>query len=528
MSGGRQVVIVGGGPAAVSAFVHLTEVRGVESIRFLAPNPIGCAPAFGSGDPRLLCNTSVDVTSLRPDGTSDLLRYLAARGWPVHRADFVPRALVTQYARERYLRHRAAAERRGTKVAHTRGRAGAVTGSPGDYRITLTDGREVAATDVLFCLGGDTPQMPELLRGHAGAPRLLAGPYPVQRLRRIPGEARVLVLGTKLSAIDAALTLCRDGRRTVMASPSGELPAVRTRLCRTSGAGLAGQWARQLQRGVGARELLGPLLRAVRALGGGHPVRRGLSGRRGAHARLREETALAEAGQVPWQDAIAEVIDAANQVLPGLPEAVRRQVLGVHRGLMSRYISAIPVANARRLLAHMDAGTLSVADRYPRRVTPESDGWRVEWPDGTTEHVDWIVSATGVEAPCLSVTPDGELRVGAAASAGPDAVWHGMRPVAVEQDLRLIRTPDAGAERLWALGASAGTRVPIVNYLRAAAQHAQAVAHSIDSAASDAGREAFPAPAKSAPVQPVATQPVPVQPPVSTSSLARLRKGAAA
>ncbi|MHC0431542.1 hypothetical protein ACX6XY_15355 [Streptomyces sp. O3] len=40
-------------------------------VAIVAPHPVGCAPAFGSGAPRLLCNTCVDVTSLR---------CLAARG----------------------------------------------------------------------------------------------------------------------------------------------------------------------------------------------------------------------------------------------------------------------------------------------------------------------------------------------------------------------------------------------------------------------------------------------------------------
>lgn len=42
-------------------------------------------------------------------------------------------------------------------------------------------------------------------------------------------------------------------------------------------------------------------------------------------------------------------------------------------------------------------------------------------------------------------------------------------------DLRLRIEPDGPAERVWVVGAGAGTRFPIVNYLRAAAQHAAVV-----------------------------------------------------
>ncbi|GAU68738.1 hypothetical protein SSP35_08_02320 [Streptomyces sp. NBRC 110611] len=475
----RKVAVIGGGPAAVSTFLHLTRVRDIASVCFIAPNDIGCAPAFGSGGPMLLCNTSVDVTSLRPDGTSELLSYLAARGWPVHREDFVPRYLVTQYARESYLRHRAAAERDGVKVGHVRGRARSVSGHPGDYRIGLEDGTAVDATDVVFALGGAVPRLPASLRATATAPRLLTSPYPVRRLRAVPADAKVLVLGTKLSAIDAALTLCRAGRRTVMASPSGRLPAVRTRLCRDTAAGLGREWERQLADGADGAEaaaMARPLIRLIRTLSGGEPLRPRLSDHTDAHERLRHETQLAEAGQVPWQDTIAEVIDGLNHALPDQPEPVRRQVLATHRAAMSRYISSIPLDNARRLLSHLDAGLLTVADGCPERIDPHPDGWTVTWPDGRTEHIDWVVCATGFQVPALSVAPDGRLHIGEPAAPG-------ARAAQVTPGLRVHRGPDHAQERMWAVGSAAGTRVPVVNYLRAAAQHARDVGRILDAEA---------------------------------------------
>ncbi|MEV4441894.1 FAD/NAD(P)-binding protein [Streptomyces sp. NPDC049577] len=470
----RNVVIVGGGPTAVSVFLHLARVRGISSVCFVAPNPVGCAPAFGSDGPRLLCNTSVDVTSLRADGESGLLRYLAARGWPVHRDDFVPRYLVTQYARESFLRHRAAARRRGVRVTQVRGLARSVSGTPGAYRVVLEDGTAVGATDVVLCPGGTAPRLPEDLRAHAGHPRLLTSPYPTRRLRALPGDAKVLVLGTKLSAIDAALALCRAGRPTVMTSPSGQLPAVRTRLCRTASAGLERLWERELGRGAGPERLVRPLIRLVRALGGRQPVVRGLSDRTVAHERLRHEAELAEAGRVPWQDAVAEVIDALNRALSAREEPVRRRVLATHRVAMSRYISSIPLANARRLLAHLDAGLLTVAEARPRRIAPRPDGrgWDVVWSDGRAEEFGWIVCATGIEAPALTVTPGGELRVGAAPGPGEHAA-------PVTGDLRVLRGPGARPERLWVAGAAAGVRFPVVNYLRAAAQHARTIGRAL-------------------------------------------------
>lgn len=470
----RSVAVVGGGPTAVSAFLHVTQGPGVSSVHFVAPNPVGCAPAFGAGEPGLLCNTSLDVTSLRDEGESDLLRYLAGRGWPVRPADFVPRTLVSQYSRERFLEHRAAVRRRqGIGVTQSRARARTLRGAPGRYEIGLDDGRTVRASDVLFCLGGEPPPLPAWLRPYEGSPDLLPSPYPVHRLREPRADGDVLVLGTRLSAIEAALTLCGSGRRTVMASPSGRLPAVRTRLCRTSQSGLAQAWRELLRHRAGPGELARPLIALLRTLTGGS-VRPHLSARDGVTERLRHELELAQSDRASWQDAVAEAIDALNEVLPDLPAQVREEVMRTHRDVVARYISAMPAVTARRLLTHLDSGMLTVVRGVPEETVPRpGGGWDVTWPDGRRSRFGRIVCATGVRPPGLHVSPSGDLRIGGTA-AGSES------PAQVTPDLRIVRRPGRPPERLWALGASAAPRMPIVNYLRAAAQHARIVARAFE------------------------------------------------
>ncbi len=200
---------------------------------------------------------------------------------------------------------------------------------------------------------------------------------------------------------------------------------------------------------------------------------RQLSDRADVHERLRHETQLAKAGRVPWQDTIAEVIDGLNHALPAQPKQARHQVLSAHRAAMSRYISSIPVGNASRLLSHLDSGLLTVADAYPRHIEPApGGGWTIDWGDGRTEHIDWVVCATGFQPPALTTTPDGELRIG-----GPGAP--GARSAQVSPDLRVVRDPGAARERMWVVGSAAGSRFPIVNYLRAAAQHARTVGQAL-------------------------------------------------
>ncbi|SCK09782.1 FAD/NAD(P)-binding protein [Streptomyces sp. WMMB 322] len=466
---GKRIVIVGGGATAVSAMAHIVRISGVESVTFVAPRSVGLGTAFGTTDPALLCNTSVDVTSLVAEGESDLLAYLAARGHAVHADDFVPRYMVGQYCRERFNRYVREARRAGIRVTHLGDRAVAVDRlADWNYRVVLHSGASVTGTAVLLCHGADVPILPAEVRQYSRHPRLIAAAHPSQRLRELPSQSRVLVIGTKLSAIDAALILGRDAQRhTVLTSPSGVLPSVRNRLRRMPSPGFEEDvWAdldpddERLGR-ILARQLLA----AVRSLQPGTPASRPRTTGEAAEI-LYEEIRLATASQVPWQDIVAELIDVINEYASRWDADARSAVLGRYKALMSRYISAIPLHNASLLAGYLSDGRLRIAPRYLRSIGPHGSGWTVEWPDGSRESFDYMVCAAGYEALPMRCPPDG-LHIG----HGSD----GSAPEVLE-DLRVRFAPEDPAERIWALGACAGTRYPIVNYLRAAAQHSAIVA----------------------------------------------------
>jgi uncharacterized NAD(P)/FAD-binding protein YdhS len=455
-------VIVGAGATAVSVFTRVCEIEGISGIRLVDPRPAGLGVAFGTAEPALLCNTSADVTSLEPDGASDLVAYLTARGWPVAPGDFVPRFLVGQYCRERYRRARRRALDAGTSVSQVHARVVAVhPAQTAGYWVELDDGTRLEADDVLLCHGLEAPKVPGPVRPHVGHPRLLLSPYPARRLARLPESARVLVLGSKLSAVDAALMLCRDGRTVTMASPSGRLPAVRTRLVRRPGPP-----ARPAAHAHGETVLggFGELTRRQAPA----PHDTGL-------AVLDHECVLAESGRALWQDEVAEVIDRVNEVTASWEPADRAALLRDHAETISRFISAIPLRNARILARHMAKELLTVTD-MPVSVTAPAGpgGWKVRWGDGRELHFDHVVCATGFARPSLTVTSGPVLRLG-------DDGRHQASPVVPEitDRLRVRLAPDRPEERIWALGASSHPRTAIVNYLRTAAVQAKNVADQL-------------------------------------------------
>ncbi|MEU7133580.1 FAD/NAD(P)-binding protein [Streptomyces sp. NPDC046261] len=490
---GQDVVIVGAGVAGTSVFVQLVRAlsrqagaaaRTVRSITVVDPRPVGWGLAFGDDDPLLLCNSAAEVNSLLAEDHADFVGYLREHGWNGSPRDCVPRARMAAYCRDRHTGARAAATALGIVVRQVRADAesvGARTG--GRHRVRLSTGQRLTADAVVICTGVRRPRVPEGFAGLTAHPRYLDSPYPSERLRRqTRPRSRVLVLGTRQSAIDAALLLCRDGHRTVMTSPSGRLPSVRLSL------GAPPRDFPSVER-IARLDPADPLLEekvlrgaveAVRLLSR-RPLRRQTSTAPDPVQRLREETALVDAGVCHWPGVVVPLLEAAIALAPALPAPRRHALMARFAWFTGYYATAMTVVNARRLLAHFATGALRLAHPYPRSVVRDGDAWRVEWPEpaGTPDrfdrfdHFDHIVNGTGFHQPTLHWSPDGKaLRLKGAAD-GAGAVEH------LEADLRVRRRPGARPERVWVAGVGTHVRVPFANHLRNVARQARQVAEEI-------------------------------------------------
>ncbi|MER7623813.1 FAD/NAD(P)-binding protein [Streptomyces sp. NPDC126503] len=471
---GRDVVVVGGGVAGCSVVVQLLDavlrpqqaaggpVR-VRSVRVVDPHPVGWGLAFGDDDPLLLCNSAVALNSLRAEAADDFLDHLRQQGWEGAPQECVPRGWVAQYCRTRFDQARARAAARGIEVGHLSAVVRSVEAAPGGYRVRLVGGGWVPADDVVVCAGVHRPRVPDGFAVWQSHPRYLDSPYPSARLRRHIGRSpsRVLVTGSRQSAVDAAMMLCRDGHRVTLASRSGQLPAVRAslappprpfpplqRMARLDPADpcLTGRIIRCV---VEAVRMAGPLPLRHQVSTAANPVR-----------RLHEETVLAETGACAWAHVGVPLIEAVIALGSALPAERRRTVQEHFAPLAGRYITAIALPNARRLLGHLKTGHLRLAGRYPAAVHHDGDTWRVCWPDAPVETFDQVVNATGFQPPQLYWEPT------------TPAVYLDDPPPAPAQvvdhlaaDLRVRSHPTAPPERVWIVGVATHIRIPYANHL---------------------------------------------------------------
>jgi uncharacterized NAD(P)/FAD-binding protein YdhS len=186
-----------------------------------ASGELGKGLAYGTTDRRHLLNVRSRHMSAFPDIPSDLVEWARRTGREPDAQAFLPRRDYAVYLRETLDRLRD--DRFGFRAERIRD----VVPVGGGFELNATGGRVTEAATVVLAPGNQRPAplaidgipMP-LSRWH------LTDPWDLGRLTGLPRDAVVVLVGTGLTAVDAAITLLGDApdRRVVMVSRHGLLP----------------------------------------------------------------------------------------------------------------------------------------------------------------------------------------------------------------------------------------------------------------------------------------------------------------
>lgn len=223
-----DVAIVGAGAsgALVAAWL-LRNARGPYRVALIdRSGRFATGVAYGTRDPSHLLNVPAGKMSADPDRPGHLVEWARRRGHDVDGNSYLPRALYGDYLQD-FLATAEVIARDGVELvrvprAVVRVREGSVE---------LDTGERLEAERIVLATGNPPPARPRVpgMDQVAAAPSYLADPWS-PRLRALPGDASVLILGTGLSAVDVALTLRRRSHRgaLVMLSRRGLLPRAHT------------------------------------------------------------------------------------------------------------------------------------------------------------------------------------------------------------------------------------------------------------------------------------------------------------
>jgi len=337
MSHRPTVAVIGAGFSGLLTALHLTADPDGPTVRLIERSrAFGRGAAYSTANPDHLLNVRVANMSAYPDDPEHFTRWLAGHeGWSAH-GGFVTRGVYGDYLQDllREAVERTAAGRlllEGDEVVDV-ARAGA------SWRVRLGVGREIEAQAVVLALGVLRPAPPaaagpDLIE----SPRYLADPWsPKAQLDDTVDE--VLLTGTGLTMIDAAVTLWRPGRRFWAISRRGLTPRTH--------APVAARPEIEAPRGSP-----GEVLRAIRAVSG--------DGR--------------------WREAIDDLRPHVRTVWQGWTPAQRASFLRHLRPWWDVHRHRLAPSVSRRVALMMRGRELVVRAGEVVSLTPGRDGVEVLW-----------------------------------------------------------------------------------------------------------------------------------------------------
>ena len=408
------LTIVGGGASALAFLynylaqinaatapvttVYLVEKRGV----------FGAGAAYAPDVASNLLNTKAGFITPFHDRPGDFYRWLTAnpaawrRRFPDYQLDpdsYAPRPLFGLYLRKQMAALVKQALEKNVRIIQVDAEVTDVV-MVGHSYVSRTDCSLSLTSDYVFLCCGTLLAKP----GAAASPAMLASPYPIDELAdKIPAEARVAIAGARLSCIDAVIGLIEAGHSgpITIYSRSGHFPSVRGTQGRITPQVLTAAHLADLSAAKGKLKLadMVELVAAELSCHSGSAVDAAAFVPPAPPADLadylRREIALAQHPRL-WQAVLYSTNGIVDQLWAALDDADKGEFLARHFSTFMSYRVSIPLENARKLLAYLEAGQLSFA---AGPFTIHSDAAAkpaiTRQADGSTEEFDFVINAIG-------------------------------------------------------------------------------------------------------------------------------------
>ena len=390
----QHAVIVGGGYTGTCTAIQLSrQARQPLRISIVEQrDAVGQGLAYSSPDPDHRLNAPDMVHFVTPDDPDQLCRWYEEQGGAafdaaaevgdgvlhIRRGDF-GRFLGQQFAV--YQSNNPS----GSSLVHVRDRALDICKQGNRFRISLESSRTLEAGLVVIATSNERPAIPAAFAGPiAEHPSFFANPWDLPKIEAIQANARLLFVGTALTATDLIVTRLRKKH-------TGKITAMSRRGLRStsrpkSGGGMTGPFWNRISRKTsffmakhGPQSRLLDLIRLVRA-----------------------DIAEAEARGEPWQSAFDELRDSVWQVWPALPAAEKRRYMRHLRPWYDVHRFRLPPQIETTLESAMASGQLDYKAAQILSVENDRVGLAVTYrPRNTNKHVtetfDAIINCTGPE-----------------------------------------------------------------------------------------------------------------------------------
>lgn len=221
------IAVIGAGFSGVMTTLHLLrQPASVKVVLVERRSPIGLGAAYATDDPAHRLNVRAGNMSAWPDRPSDFVDWLAERHLGVGPGDFATRGDYGRYL-QGLLTTMAEGPAAVGRLLITPDEVSAIDRTDQGWRLTCGMGRTIAADAVVLALGNPPPCPPAPIdAAFAASPAYVADPWRWNLDALPPGDAPILLLGSGLTMVDAALSLARvaPGRSLIALSRRGLMP----------------------------------------------------------------------------------------------------------------------------------------------------------------------------------------------------------------------------------------------------------------------------------------------------------------
>jgi uncharacterized NAD(P)/FAD-binding protein YdhS len=371
----RRIAILGGGFAGAACALHLLRDHPGLAAELVVIEPrerLGAGLAYSAPAREHRINVAAARMSVFPEDPEHFHRWVTAQGEVARdphaaMADgrlYPSRAVFGRYVSE--MLQAAVDAAPGVVFRHERAAAAGVVPAGSGFAVTLAGGGTVQVDALVLAASHSAPDLPRPL---VGCPKVIPNPWDVGALAAIPAEARVVIVGTGLTACDVIASLLARGHRgrILALSRHGLLPRPRTMLPVSA----EGDFTDAAETSA-----LGLL------------------------TRVRRAVAAARAAGRPWENIIDALRQQARVVWGSLSWAERNRLLRHLRSFwdVHRFQSAPQIDAA--VAASQAAGQLTVKAASLVSARAAGEGLEVTVrPRGASEmevwHCDWVVNCTG-------------------------------------------------------------------------------------------------------------------------------------
>lgn len=333
-----RLLIIGGGFAGASAAVQAARRSPIAlEITIVEPQAeLGRGLAYRGSDPDHRVNGTILTHSIDPLDVGHLARWVdrerLLESDPLAECElgvFVRRSDYGRYLHESVLEH-ARENASGSSITHRRARVADLAVDPGVERSAdaeqiearLDDGGNLQVNAALLAIGNPPARVPEMLRDLIGHRALVTDPLTSGRLRELPRDEPVLVMGTSLTAADVIATLLRQGHHgPITAFSRRGLRPQAQRPRDPSNPSSPPSEASEISQGLMIDRINGPVPAFLAPVPGEPQTVRRLC------RALRQRIAQLIAAGEPWQAGFDELRDVVWQVWPQLADDQKRRFM---------------------------------------------------------------------------------------------------------------------------------------------------------------------------------------------------------